>query len=75
VCNKNNEIDKFHERWSIIKKHMEEGEFKYPALSNEENKAIRIIANNLYESIKTEFEQAVKLFEDLDKAFTKKESN
>jgi len=72
ICQKNNEIDKFHERWVKIKNHINEGDFKYPSLSPEEGKAIRIIANNLYESIKNEFEQAVKLFEDLDKAFTKK---
>ncbi|MEQ1675224.1 MAG: HNH endonuclease signature motif containing protein [Chitinophagaceae bacterium] len=72
ICKKNNDLNSFHRRWTKIKTHVEKGEFRYPTLSSEENKAISIIANNLYDSIKNEFEQAVKLFEDLDKAFTKK---
>jgi len=72
ICEKNNEKDKFHERWNKIKKHIGDGEYKYPDLSVEEKNALRIIANNLYESVKNEFIQAVKLFEDLDKAYTKR---
>ena len=60
------------DRWNKIKKHIDEGEYRYPPLSTEEKKAIAIIANNLYESIKNEFEQAVKLFQELDEAYTKK---
>jgi HNH endonuclease len=72
MCKKNNSIAKFHERWTKINNHIKKGEFKYPDLTTEEKKAISIIANNLYESIKNEFEQAVKLFQELDNAFTKK---
>ena len=72
ICEKNNEKEKFIDRWNKIKTHIGEGEFQYPLVSSEENKAIRIIANNLYQSIKNEFEQAVELFQDLDEAFTKK---
>jgi HNH endonuclease len=72
ICENNRDLNSFHKRWTKIKNHVEKGEFKYPRLSSEENKAISIIANNLYDSIKNEFEQAVKLFEELDNAFTKK---
>ncbi len=72
ICKSNNEEGKFQERLTRIKNHITSDEFKYPSLSAEENNALRIITNNLYESIKNEFEQAVKLFEDLNKAYTKK---
>lgn len=72
ICKNNKTLDKFHERWSKINEHFKKGEFKYPELTFEEKKAISIIANNLYESVKNEFEQAVKLFQELDNAFTKK---
>jgi hypothetical protein len=72
VCERDNQIEKFHERWTKIRAHITNGEFKYPTLSLEESKAIGIIANNLYTSVKAEFDQAVKLFEELDNAFTKR---
>ena len=71
ICEKRNEKNKFHERWKKIKKHINEGEFKYPVLNAEEKNALRIIADNLYESVKIEFVQAVKLFEELNKAYSK----
>ena len=72
ICEKNNEKEIFLDRWTKIKNHMSNGEYKYPLLSSEENKALRIITNNLYSSIKSEFDKAVKLFEYLDEAFTRK---
>lgn len=72
ICERDKQKDQFFDRWNRIKKHMDIGEYQYPVLSSEEKKAIAIIANNLYESIKNEFEQAVTLFAELDRAFTKK---
>lgn len=72
ICEKNNEKEKFIDRWNRIQKHIKEGEFRYPILSSEENKTLKIITTNLYNGIKSEFDKAVKLFEDLDEAFTKK---
>jgi hypothetical protein len=72
ICDQNNEQGFYNERFNRIKSHIKEGQFKYPILSPEENHALRIITNNLYDSIKTEFEKAVKLFEDLDRAYSKK---
>ncbi|HBI01907.1 MAG TPA: HNH endonuclease signature motif containing protein [Flavobacteriales bacterium] len=75
ICEKNNEKDKFYDRWKRIKYHITESEFKYPVLSDEEKKAIQIIANNLYDNVKTEFEGAIKLYEELDKAFSKRKNS
>ena len=72
ICERNNEKDKFMDRWNNIKKHIDEGEYKYPDLSAEEKNALRIIASNLYESVKNEFDQAVKLFEELNTAYNKR---
>ena len=73
ICEDNGEKEMYIKRLNKIKEHINSGEFRYPVLSSEENHALRIITNNLYESVKTEFEQAVKLFKDLDDAFTKKD--
>jgi len=72
ICESNNEKDKFQERLNKINTHITSEEFKYPILSPEEKNALKIITNNLYESVKNEFVQAVKLFEDLTEAYTKK---
>jgi len=72
ICERDNQKQNFFDRWNKIKRHTEEGEFRYPPLSTEESKAIAIIANNLYESIKNEFDQAVRLFQELDEAYTKR---
>lgn len=71
ICESNNEKDKFYNRWRRIKDHVNSGDFKYPTLTGEEEKAIRIIANNLYESIKNAFDNATNLYEQLDEAFSK----
>ncbi|MCH8032460.1 MAG: HNH endonuclease [Bacteroidetes bacterium] len=72
ICERNEEPHKFHERWKKIKLHITEGEFAYPKLTEEEIKAIRIIANDLYESIKTEFYHSIELYKELDSAFSKR---
>lgn len=72
ICKQNKELDQFHERWEKIKKHINEGEYAYPKLSDEELKAISIIANDLYEKIKIEFDHSFELYRELDSAFSKK---
>lgn len=72
ICECNNEKDKFQERLNKISSHITSEEFRYPILSVEEKNALRIITNNLYESVKNEFVQAVKLFEDLTEAYSKR---
>lgn len=53
------------------KLHMSEGEFRYPELNESEQHAIRVIANSLHENIKMESEKALKMYEELDRAFVK----
>ncbi|GAA5314980.1 MAG: hypothetical protein AseanaTS_01840 [Candidatus Pelagadaptatus aseana] len=42
---------------------------KYPELNINEEHAIRVIANSLYENIKTESDKSLDLYKQLDKAF------
>jgi len=71
ICDKNNEKENFHDRWQRIRNHITEGEYAYPKLTSEEQKAIRIIANTLYKNIKNEFDGAIELYKELDETFTK----
>lgn len=71
ICRENNDLNCFFDRKRRIKTHMNEGEFKYPSMTEAEKHAIRVIANTLYENIKTENEKALKMYEELDKAFVK----
>lgn len=45
--------------------------YNYPNLSTNENHAIRVIANSLYENIKAESEKSLSLYKQLDEAFVK----
>lgn len=72
ICETNNEKDKFYDRWKRIKEHVGSSDYKYPILTDEEEKAIRIIANNLYENIKNAFDNSINLYEQLDQAFSKR---
>jgi hypothetical protein len=71
ICERNNTKNHFFDRWKRIKQHIDEGEFAYPKLTEREYKAIKIIANNLYDRIKTEFEASIELYQELDKEFIK----
>ncbi len=72
ICEQNNEQEKFHPRWKKIKGHISTGQYAYPKLSEEENKTIRIIANDLYSKIKNEFDHVIELYKELDDSFTKR---
>lgn len=64
ICELNNEKDKFLDRWNKIKKHISEGEYSYPKLTDEERNALRIISTNLYKNIVSEFDNAFNLYKD-----------
>ena len=51
---------------------MRKGEYKYPDLNEAEQHAIRVIANSLYDNIKTENDKALKMYQELDSAFVKR---
>lgn len=72
ICERDNQKEKFFDRWTKIRRHINEGEFAYPKLTIEEKDSIRIITNHLYEKIKSEFQNALILYKELDKTFAKK---
>ncbi len=69
VCESRGEINAIPLRRNKIlenfKKH------KYPELNTNEKHAIRVIANSLYENIKTESEKSLDLYKQLDEAFVR----
>lgn len=71
ICETSNEKDKFIDRWNKIKRHISEGEFAYPKLTDEENNTLRIITSTLYRNIKTEFDNAIELYREFGKNITK----
>jgi len=71
ICESKGELNKFEERKQRIIKHMKYSEYRYPDLSQEERDAVRIIANSLYDNIKTEHSKALRVYKDLQGAFIK----
>ena len=69
ICRENNDLDSYFNRRNKIRKHMNEGEYKYPELNEAEQHAIRVIANSLYNNIKLESDKALRIYQDLDDAF------
>lgn len=67
VCERRHEKDKFTERKSKIEKSIVDED--YPNLDEKEMHAIRVIANSLYENIKSESSKSLELYKELDKAF------
>ncbi len=72
ICEQNNDTNNFLIRWKKIKYHMNESEYKYPTLSPEEYKMLKLITNNLYNGVKKEFEESINLYKELDESFTRK---
>lgn len=69
VCNRRHEKDKFTVRKTKIEKSIADED--YPNLDEKEMHAIRVIANSLYENIKSESGKSLELYKELDKAFVK----
>lgn len=70
ICEREGVKELFAERWKRIRAHIYEGEYAYPKLTSEEQKAIRIIAENLYSGIKGEFDKSLELYKKLDESFS-----
>jgi hypothetical protein len=67
LCARRNEHDQVQARKSKIEKSMtDEG---YPKLDEKEQHTIRVIANSLYENIKSESSKSLELYKQLDEAF------
>jgi hypothetical protein len=67
ICKMKGEITMFEKRKLRILHNFEK--HNYPSLSENEKHAIRVIANSLYENIKTESEKSLELYKQLDSAF------
>ena len=67
VCISRGEANLFDSRHSKIMENFRK--YKYPALNENEQNAIRVIANSLYENIKTEAQKSLDMYKELDKAF------
>ena len=67
VCKRRNELNLFKSRKLKIESSIsDEG---YPNLDDKEKHAIRVIANSLYENIKSESSKSLELYKQLDEAF------
>jgi hypothetical protein len=62
-------IDSFTHRKAKILDHIDR--YKYPKLTAQEKHAIRVIAESLYENIKSESEKSLAMYRKLDEAFLK----
>lgn len=69
ICESKGEQAEFESRRRKIEENFKR--FEYPVLNDNENHAIRVIANSLYENIKTESEKSLSMYKELDKAFVK----
>jgi hypothetical protein len=69
VCERRGEQGQFEAKKQAILDNFEK--HKYPALNINEKHAIRVIANSLYENIKTESEKSLDLYKQLDEAFVR----
>jgi len=67
VCDKRNETYLFEKRKEKIENSIKNE--SYPELDDTENHAIRVIANSLYENIKSESNKSLELYKQLDEAF------
>lgn len=54
-----------------IEYHIYNSKYKYPKLTDEEVKSIKVISNSLYENIKIEIEKSLRLYKELDESFVK----
>lgn len=73
ICIQKNELKLFKDRKLRIETSMMDE--KYPNLNEEEQHAIRVIPNSLYENIKNESAKSLDLYKQLDQAFVKKHRN
>ena len=68
ICRNDNQ-DVYLSRYTKILAHI--SAYEYPALTEQERHAIRVIAESLYENIKSEAEKSLAMYRRLDEAFVK----
>lgn len=69
ICKNKNEEPNFASRKKKILDHIENE--KHPKFTDVEKHAIRVVAEKLYDSIKNQVDDAVKLYKELDQSFVK----
>lgn len=69
VCEKQGSPEMFEERKQRICQHISEGKYAYPKLSENEKHAIRVIAETLYNNVKSESDNSLILYEKITQAF------
>jgi hypothetical protein len=72
ICEERSEIEYYEHRRKLIYDHISNGEYAYPALTDNEKHAIRVIAESLYSHIRAEIEKSLDLYGKLTDAFVKK---
>ena len=65
----------FKQRRESILMHHREGEYAYPPLSDNEKQSIKVMAESLYSSIKTEIEKSLALYAKLTDAVVVKDTD
>ena len=73
ICKSKNEEDQFEIRLNKIKKHIKDE--NYPNLTSEEESAIKVIAQSLYDNIKNEMDKSLNLYKNLDAEFVNKKND
>ena len=69
ICSKRDEVKSFPSRLRKINLHHNSGRYAYPKLSKSEVSAIKVIAQSLYQNIKTESEKSLNLYRELKEEF------
>ena len=69
ICGKNNTIDQFEDRRQKILNFIRLEKYAYPVLTENEKHSIRVIAESLYNNIKSETENSLNLYEKITDAF------
>lgn len=71
ICHSRNDDGEFEARKNLILRHMHSSKYKYPDLTEAEKHAIRVIAAAIYDRVKIELDESLKLYHELRKSFTK----
>jgi hypothetical protein len=69
ICKRDSNLGHFDARKALILANLEY--YEYPSLDENEKHAIRVIANSLYENIKSESSKSLEMYKQLDQAFVK----
>jgi len=71
ICENNGDSKNFEVRREKILKHINDGEYSYPNLTDNEKHSIRVIAETLYNNVRSETDNSLILYEKITDAFVK----